>query len=53
MNKDEFETALEQALLRRFGRRAEDAEVWQLHECIGSVVMEDISAQWKKSTEAP
>ena len=52
MNKDEFGTALEQALLRRFGRRAEDAEVWQLHECIGSVVMEDISAQWKKSTEA-
>ena len=52
MNKDEFETALEQALLRRFGRRAEDAEVWQLHECIGSVVMEDISAKRKKSTEA-
>ena len=51
MNKDEFGAKLEKALARSFGRSVEDAEVWQLHECIGNVVMEDISAQWKKSTE--
>ena len=46
-----FNAALERELSRSFGVTTENAAVWQLHDSISRVVMEDISAQWKQSTE--
>ncbi|MCR5541886.1 MAG: glycogen/starch/alpha-glucan phosphorylase [Ruminococcus sp.] len=51
MNTNDFRGALESELSRSFGVTAEKAAVWQLHDSISRVVMEDISAQWKQSTE--
>ena len=46
-----FNAALERELSRSFGVTTENAAVWQLHDSISRVVMEDISAHWKQSTE--
>jgi starch phosphorylase len=51
MNTNDFRSALESELSRSFGVTAEKAAVWQLHDSISRVVMEDISVQWKQSTE--
>ncbi|MBP5268202.1 MAG: glycogen phosphorylase, partial [Ruminococcus sp.] len=51
MNTNDFRGALESELSRSFGVTAENAAVWQLHDSISRVVMENISAQWKQSTE--
>ena len=51
MNTNDFRGALESELSRSFGVTAENAAVWQLHDSISRVVMENISEQWKQSTE--
>ncbi|MBQ8966009.1 glycogen/starch/alpha-glucan phosphorylase [Ruminococcus sp.] len=50
METNTFSKELERELSRSFGRTVENAEVWQLHDSISRVVMEDISAQWKESS---
>ena len=52
MDKNKFSAELESALKRKFSKTVEEAAVWQLHDCISGVVMENIAPQWKQSTQA-
>ncbi|MBR0530302.1 MAG: glycogen/starch/alpha-glucan phosphorylase [Ruminococcus sp.] len=51
MDTKTFKSRLAQMLEHSFGKNIASAESHQLHDSIAKVVMEDISAQWKKSTE--
>ena len=51
MDTKTFRNKLAQMLEQSFGKNIASAESHQLHDSISKIVMEDISAQWKKSTE--
>ena len=51
MDTKTFRNKLAQMLEQSFGKNIASAESHQLHDSISKIVMEDISAQWKESTE--
>lgn len=51
MDKAIFSQMLSKDLNEKFGTTAEKATPVQLHESISSIVMNEISEKWKKSTE--
>ena len=51
MDKNTFAQQLEKDLLGKYSTTIEKALDWQLHECIGSVVMESIAAKHAASLE--
>ncbi|NLK71304.1 MAG: glycogen/starch/alpha-glucan phosphorylase [Clostridiales bacterium] len=51
MDKNKFTADFKQQLLQCFGVEPEKASVQQIHHAIGNVVMNDISGDWKISTE--
>lgn len=51
MDNKEFQTRLAEDLRRKYSVSIENAESWQLHESISSVVMEYIDSDWSDSRE--
>lgn len=51
MDKTAFQNELIKDLKTKYGTDIENAESYQLHECISSVVMEYISEDWNNSLE--